>query len=82
MTREELKLAVLDALAEIAPEIAAAEVDPHRALRDQFDLDSMDFLNFAIVLHKKLGVSIPETDYARLATLDQCIEYLSRTKSA
>ena len=38
----------------------------------------MDFLNFLIALHKDLGVEIPEKDYARLATLSGCLDYLAR----
>jgi acyl carrier protein len=36
----------------------------------------MDTLNFAIALPRELGVEVPETDYARLASLDKCVEYL------
>jgi len=41
------------------------------------DIDSMDFLNFVVALHEKLGVDIPETDYPQLMTLDGAIQYLS-----
>jgi acyl carrier protein len=37
----------------------------------------MDFLNFAIALHEELGIDIPETDSAKLLTLDGCTEYLA-----
>lgn len=78
MTREQLSATILEALGEIAPEAVSSEIDPRLNLREQLDLDSMDFLNFVIALHKKLGVSIPETDYSRLATLDGAIDYLLR----
>jgi acyl carrier protein len=45
-------------------------------LREQLDLDSMDALNFVIALHEELGVEIPETDYAKLATMDGIVAYL------
>jgi hypothetical protein len=38
----------------------------------------MDWLNFLVALHEKLKVEIPESDYAKLATLDQIVEYLDR----
>lgn len=44
-------------------------------LRDQLDLDSMDVLNFVVALHQELGVEIPETDYAKLITLDAIVTY-------
>jgi acyl carrier protein len=46
-------------------------------LRDQLDIDSMDFLNFVIALHERLGVDVPERDYPQLATFDGCVEYLA-----
>jgi acyl carrier protein len=53
-------------------------VDPARGLRGQVDLDSMDWLNFLIALHAKLGVEIPETDYGKLQTLDGILAYLEQ----
>ena len=76
MTREQIRAAVLDALAGIAPEADAAAVDPADSLREQLELDSMDHLNFMIALDQALGVEIPEADYPRLQTLDQVVTYL------
>ena len=36
----------------------------------------MDALNFVVGLHGALGVDIPESDYAKLTTLDGCVDYL------
>jgi len=76
MNREELARRVLELVTEIAPDVDATTVIPGIDFRDQFDFDSMDTLNFAIALHRELGVEVPETDYARLASLDKCVEYL------
>lgn len=75
-TAEDLRSTLFSVLAEIAPEADAASVDPTESLREQLDLDSMDFLNFVIGLHKRLGVEIPESDYSRLASIDGAIAYL------
>ena len=75
MTREEIKDAVLLALAEIAPETDPSAVVADVDLREQLDIDSMDFLNFVIALHEKLGVDIPERDYPKLGTLDAIVDY-------
>jgi acyl carrier protein len=45
-------------------------------LRDQFDFDSMDTLNYAIAIHRELGVDVPEADYSKLASLDSAADYL------
>lgn len=76
MTEEEARDAVIATLAGIAPELEAAELRHDRPLRSQVDLDSMDWLNFLLGLNKRLGIEIPESDYARLITLDDVVDYL------
>lgn len=69
---------VFRVLTDIAPEIEPEDVAPDTDLREELDLDSMDFLNFVIALHEELEVDIPETDYPRLATMAGCVAYLRR----
>ncbi len=76
MERQDLLATVVSTLRSIAPEVDAGELVADRALREQVDLDSMDWLNFLIGLHRKLNVDIPEADYARLRTLNDLVEYL------
>jgi acyl carrier protein len=82
VTRDEIRATVLDTLAGIAPEIDPAAVLPDVDLRDQLDIDSMDFLNFVIALHERLGVDIPERDYPRLGTLDAIVDYAAGAAGA
>ena len=77
MTRDEIRAQVLAALAAVVPELDPDELRPDRPLRDDLDIDSMDFLNFTIGLHKAFGVEIPEQDYRKLATLDACVDYVA-----
>jgi acyl carrier protein len=77
MTRDEIRAQVLAALAAVVPELDPGELRPDRALRDELDIDSMDFLNFTLGLHKAFGVEIPEQDYRKLATLDACVDYVA-----
>ncbi len=76
MDRDALKQTALAILRGIAPEVGPDDIEPGTPLRQQVDLDSMDWLNFLIGLHKKLGVNIPEADYAQLVTLDNVLDYL------
>lgn len=76
MQMTEIRKVVLEELRRIAPEVEESGLEPDGLLRDQVDLDSMDWLNFLVALHERLGVEIPESDYARLATLDQVVGYL------
>jgi acyl carrier protein len=80
MTANAIRDKVLLRLSEIAPEADLSAVDPDVNLREQLDIDSMDALNFMIALHKEFGVDIPERDYARLATINQCVGYLERAQ--
>lgn len=73
---------VVRLLGEIAPELDPAELKPAVNLRDQLDLDSMDFLNFVIAMHKEFGIEIPEADYRKLSTLDDCVAYLQAALGA
>lgn len=77
MTRDEIKRAILDALASVAPEGNYDHLKADRPLRDQLDIDSYDFLNVVIALHETLGVDIPEADYQKLATVNGAVEYLA-----
>ena len=77
MKREDLAAKVLALVTEIAPDVDPASVIAGVDFRDQFDFDSMDTLNFAIALHRELGVEVPEAEYSRLASLDKCVAYLA-----
>jgi acyl carrier protein len=77
MTPAEIKDVVLGALTGVAPEIDPALIQPGISFRDQLDVDSMDFLNFVIALHHRLGVDIPEADYPKLSTLEGAVAYLT-----
>jgi acyl carrier protein len=72
-----IRAVVLRVLARIAPEVDPAAIRRDLPLRDQVDLDSMDFLNFVLGLAETLGIEVPERDYAALATLDGCVTYLA-----
>jgi len=76
MNEQELRQTILEVLGEIAPEVDPATVPPDKDLRAELDLDSMDFLNFTIALHERLGVDIPEADLPKLFTLDGGVAYL------
>ncbi|MBE7461334.1 MAG: acyl carrier protein [Zoogloeaceae bacterium] len=78
MDENELRTVVIATLKTIAPEVEEGDLRTDRPLRNQVDLDSMDWLNFLIGLHQKLQVDIPEADYARLVTLGDVLDYLRK----
>lgn len=74
MNAAEIRKVVLAELRRIAPEVE--DVQPAKPLRDQVDLDSMDWLNFLVALNERLKIEIPEADYRKLGTLEQIVDYL------
>jgi len=80
MNEEELRQNITDTLLEIAPDIETIKIDPAISFRDQFEIDSVDFLNFVLALEKRLGVKIPEIDYPKLSSLNGCLLYLAKER--
>ncbi|HET8707805.1 MAG TPA: phosphopantetheine-binding protein [Pseudomonadales bacterium] len=78
MTHDELRVILIEQITTIAPDIDAANFDPNAKLRDDYDMDSMDSLNLASAIHKRLQVSIPETDFGKLQTLNDLMSYLEK----
>lgn len=76
MTRDEVILAVKDIIATIAPDEELDGLNETEPLRDQIELDSMDFLDIVMELRKRYSVQVPEEDYPNLNSLDGCAEYL------
>lgn len=82
MTPADIQKRVLEALASVAPEIDTTALDTRAALRDQVDLDSMDFLRFVIELHRQFGIDVPEADYQKLSSLDGVVGYVAARAGA
>ncbi|MDX9785425.1 MAG: acyl carrier protein [Desulfobacterales bacterium] len=75
-TEDHIKKVALDLIAKIAPEADIQNLDPANRFRNQFDFDSVDFMNFALGLQEELNMAIPEEDFPQLATLNGCVAYL------
>lgn len=82
MTTTALRDEVITLLKTIAPEIEEGDLVAHEPLRNQVDLDSMDWLNFLTALHERTGIDIPEADYRKLATLDALVAYLMEKQAS
>ncbi|MDA9260744.1 MAG: phosphopantetheine-binding protein [Opitutae bacterium] len=77
MTEDQVKQIVVDIIAEIAPDEDTSNIKPEINLRDQLDLDSMDFLDIVMELRKQHNIEVPEADYPELASLATCAAYLT-----
>ncbi|EQC50306.1 putative acyl carrier protein [Bacteriovorax sp. BSW11_IV] len=76
MTREDVRQAVVDIIADIALDDDVNGINDEVALRDQLDLDSMDFLDIVMELKKRHKIEVPQEDYPQLASMKSCVDYL------
>ena len=76
MTRAEVRQAVVDILEDIAPDEDVSSIKDDVTLREQMDLDSMDFLDIVMELRKRFNIEVPESDYQELFSMASCIQYL------
>lgn len=76
MTKQELETVLTEALRRIAPDVDVAEIDRDGDLRQEFDIDSIDFLNLITALGKRFLLPIPEEDYPRLRSFAAIVDYL------
>ncbi len=77
MTKDDCKKLVIDIISDIAPDEDLTNLKSEVRLRDQLQLDSMDFLDIVMELRKRHGIEVPEADYMQLASLESCADYLT-----
>ena len=70
MNHDEIKAALLEIIGDIDEEAGLASLDGDKPLRDQLELDSMDFLDIVMELRKRYKLQIPEDEYPELVTLN------------
>jgi acyl carrier protein len=76
MDENSLRRQIIESLTKAAPDIDRNALDPDINFRDQFEVDSVDFLNFVLDLEKRLEIKIPELDYPKLSSMKGCLAYL------
>lgn len=77
MNQEQVRQVVLNIISDIAPDEDMTELKDEVSLREQLDLDSMDFLDIVMELRKRHKVEVPAEDYPKLATMASCVSYLT-----
>ena len=77
LTNEEVRTKVLDIIADIALDDDVTGIKDEVSLRDQLDLDSMDFLDIVMELKKRHKIEVPQEDYTKLSSMQSCVEYLA-----
>lgn len=82
MTPDEIRTVLLEEIGNIAPEADVSMIRPDADLREELDIDSISFLNLIIALGHRLGINVPEKDYAQLRTLNSAVAYLAKSAAA
>lgn len=76
MNRDAITAEILSALKEVAPEVDAGTLHPARNFRDQFEFDSIDFLDLVLKVEKRLAIKIPQAHYPQLSSLSGALDYI------
>ncbi len=76
MKPDDIRAMVLEVMSEIVPDEDVSQLKGDVRIRDQIEMDSMDFLDMIMELRKRYSITVPEEDYMRLSTLDGAVEYL------
>jgi acyl carrier protein len=77
VTAQEVRTAVLNIIEDIALDDDVSTIKDDVALRDQLDLDSMDFLDIVMELKKRHKIIVPQEEYPELVSMDSCVAYLT-----
>lgn len=77
MTHEEIKRAIIDQILEIAPDIDESDIIPGQNIQRSLEIDSFDFLKILTALSEIIGIEVPESDYARVDTLEHMSDYFA-----
>ncbi len=76
MKAEEIRAMIIEVIHEIVPDEDLSNLKGDVRIRDQIEMDSMDFLDVVMELRKRYNIVVPEDDYMELSTLDSSVAYL------
>ncbi|MEY9951611.1 acyl carrier protein [Leifsonia sp. EB34] len=77
MNTQDARAAVTAAFAEVAPDIAPDDLIERARLRQDLEIDSLDFLRLIELVAESTGVDTPEDDYRQLDTVGGFIGYVA-----
>jgi acyl carrier protein len=77
ITETQVREKVLAIISDIALDDDVTTIKDEIALREQLDLDSMDFLDIVMELKKRHKIEVPQEDYSQLNSMQSCVNYLT-----
>lgn len=66
---------------QITPEVDFKKINPMRPLRDQIEIDSLDFYRILAEVQKKLDVYVPDSKFRELKNLEDLANFISAQPS-
>ena len=77
MNQQDARAAVHAAIGQVAPDVDTATLDEGARLRQDLELDSLDFLRLIETIAESTGVDTPERDYGEVTTVGGLIGYVA-----
>jgi len=77
MNEQDARAAVHQAIGQVAPDLEPADLADGARLRQDLELDSLDFLRLLETVYSATCIKIPESDYPRVATVGGLIAYIA-----
>ncbi|UUL77317.1 acyl carrier protein [Pseudarthrobacter sp. Fe7] len=77
MNEQDARQAVESAIGKVAPDVEPGDLEGGARLRQDLELDSLDFLRLVEVISEATGVDIPEADYPAVATVGGLVSYVA-----
>jgi len=76
-----LREILYELILDVAPDLTHDDFSPEVDLRYDLGLDSIDLLNIADGIARRLGLEIPEVDRASLTNVETLLEYVLEHRS-
>lgn len=77
MSPDAARAAIAAAIRRIVPDADLRTLADDARIRDELELDSLDFLSFVELLSGATGIRIDESDYPDLTTMARAIAFLT-----
>jgi acyl carrier protein len=77
MNEQDARTAVYAAIGQVAPDVDTDDLDENARLRQDLELDSLDFLRLIETIAQATGVDTPERDYGQVLTVKSLIAYVA-----
>ncbi|TFD45807.1 acyl carrier protein [Cryobacterium sp. TMT1-2-1] len=77
MNEQDARAAVHAAIGQVAPDVDTEDLVETSRLRQDLELDSLDFLRLIETISQATGVDVPERDYTQVSTVKGLVEYVA-----